>query len=56
MLVITQRATVAADSNFIILLDNGVMIGKGTHEELKAKSQEYREILESQDFEEGARL
>ena len=56
MLVITQRATVAADSNFILLLDNGAMIGKGTHEELKIKSQEYREILESQDFEEGARL
>lgn len=56
MLVITQRATVAADSKFIILLDNGEMIGKGTHDELKEKSQEYREILESQDFEEGMRL
>ena len=56
MLVITQRATVAADSKFIILLDNGEMIGKGTHDELKLESQEYKEILESQDFEEGAKL
>lgn len=56
MLVITQRATVAADSNFIILLENGEMIGKGTHDELKDKSKEYREILESQDFSEGDRL
>lgn len=53
MIVITQRATVAVESDFIILLDNGEMISKGTHEELKESSQEYREILESQDFEEG---
>lgn len=52
MIVITQRATVAAESDFILLLDNGEMIGKGTHEELKESSQEYREILISQDFQE----
>lgn len=53
MVIITQRATVTHDSDLIILLENGDMIGKGTHKELKESSKEYREILESQDFEEG---
>lgn len=53
MLVITQRVTVAVDSEFIVLLDKGQMIGKGTHEDLKEKSREYREILASQYYEAG---
>lgn len=53
MIVITQRATVAHDSDTIVLLNNGEMIGIGNHEELKEQSLEYREILESQDFEAG---
>ena len=55
MIVITQRATVTYDSDVIVLLENGEMIGKGTHDELKETSEEYREILESQDFEEGVK-
>lgn len=53
MLVITQRAAVVCQSDAIVLLDNGQMLDKGSHKELKERSLEYREILESQDFEAG---
>jgi ATP-binding cassette subfamily B multidrug efflux pump len=36
------------DAERIIVLDDGAMVGVGTHDELLASSQTYREIVESQ--------
>lgn len=53
MVIITQRASVVFDADLIVLLDNGKMLAAGSHNQLKASSPEYREILESQDFKAG---
>jgi ATP-binding cassette subfamily B multidrug efflux pump len=47
-IVVAQRVSTIADADRIIVLDDGAMVGVGTHEELLASSQTYREIVESQ--------
>ena len=36
------------DADRIIVLDDGRMVGSGTHDELLASNETYREIVESQ--------
>lgn len=58
-LIIAQRISSIQDADRIIVLDNGCVDGFGTHEELLANNEIYREVYESQtngggDFDEKA--
>ena len=46
--IVSQRAGTIAHADQILVLDDGQMAGIGTHEELLASCQVYREIYESQ--------
>lgn len=46
--LITQKISSTASADLILLLDEGRLIGRGTHEELLASSQLYQKINESQ--------
>ena len=57
-LIIAQRVSSVQHADRIIVLDNGVVDGFGTHEELLAANDIYRDVYESQtggsrDFDEG---
>ncbi|MSW75000.1 MAG: ATP-binding cassette domain-containing protein [Actinobacteria bacterium] len=47
-IVIAQRVSTILNADQIVVLDNGVIVGIGTHEVLMEKSQTYREIVLSQ--------
>ncbi|WP_340394282.1 ABC transporter ATP-binding protein [Paenibacillus sp. FSL E2-0177] len=46
--LITQKISSTASADLILLLDEGRLIGKGSHKELMASSELYRKIYESQ--------
>lgn len=48
VVTVAQRVSSVKNSDLIIVLDEGKMIGIGTHETLLAECEEYREISESQ--------
>lgn len=48
VLIVAQRVSTILHAQQIIVLDQGRMVGKGTHKELLANCPEYREIAESQ--------
>lgn len=48
ILVVTQRVSTAKNSDQILVLDNGRLVGKGKHADLLANCQTYREIASSQ--------
>ncbi|KQX08249.1 MULTISPECIES: ABC transporter ATP-binding protein [unclassified Leifsonia] len=47
-IVVAQRISTITDADRIVVLDDGRMVGVGTHEQLLETSQTYREIVESQ--------
>jgi ATP-binding cassette subfamily B protein len=47
-IVVAQRVSTITDADRIIVLDDGGMVGLGTHEQLLETSQTYREIVQSQ--------
>ncbi|OCG74832.1 ABC transporter ATP-binding protein [Microbacterium sediminis] len=47
-IVVAQRVSTITDADRIVVLEDGRMVGLGTHEELLETSQTYREIVESQ--------
>ena len=47
-IVVAQRVSTITDADRIIVLDDGAMVGIGTHEHLLETSETYREIVESQ--------
>jgi len=48
LVTVAQRVSSVKDCGVIIVMDEGRIIGKGTHEELLVSCPEYREISESQ--------
>ncbi len=46
--IIAQRISSIEDADFTIVLDNGVITGVGTHEELIKNNEIYREVYEAQ--------
>ncbi len=47
-LIISQRVSSVQDADHILILDNGQVVGYGTHEELLQSNDIYREVYESQ--------
>lgn len=48
VLIVAQRVSTIMNAEQIIVLDEGKMVGKGTHKELLDSCEQYREICESQ--------
>ncbi|BAN01511.1 ABC transporter ATP-binding protein [Ilumatobacter coccineus] len=48
LLIVAQRVSTIADADQILVLDDGRIIGRGTHDELIADCPTYAEIVESQ--------
>ncbi len=46
--IVSQRAASVLHADVILVLDDGALVGKGTHEELMKSCEEYREIYFSQ--------
>ena len=51
--IVSQRASALLDADLILTLDDGELVGAGTHEELLDSCAVYREIYESQLYKEG---
>ncbi|MEU1734361.1 ABC transporter ATP-binding protein [Streptosporangium sp. NPDC020145] len=54
VVIVGQRVSTIADADQIVVLDDGVVVGRGTHDELLASCPTYVEIVESQLTEERA--
>ncbi|MCX2455423.1 ABC transporter ATP-binding protein [Lacticaseibacillus nasuensis] len=48
VVIVGQRVSTVADADTILVLDDGKMVGRGTHAELKATNETYQEIVNSQ--------
>jgi ATP-binding cassette subfamily B protein len=48
MIIVAQRVSTIIDADQIIVLEDGAIVGKGTHAELLTSSTEYAEIVSSQ--------
>ena len=48
VIIVAQRVSTVKNADQIIVLDNGKMVGKGTHEELLRNCQTYQEFASSQ--------
>ncbi len=48
MIVVAQRVSTIVDADQIIVLENGEIVGVGTHDELKENNETYAEIVSSQ--------
>ena len=46
--IVAQRIATVADADLILVLEDGNVVGQGTHAELKQSSKTYQEIIESQ--------
>jgi ATP-binding cassette subfamily B protein len=54
VLIVAQRISTIRDADQILVLEDGEVVGRGTHHELLASCGTYREIVESQVTEEDA--
>lgn len=48
IIIVAQRISTILHADQIIVLDEGKIVGKGTHEELLASCEAYQEIAKSQ--------
>jgi ATP-binding cassette subfamily B protein len=53
MIIVAQRISTVKDADKIIVLDNGLLVGQGRHEELAETCTVYQEILKSQSYAES---
>jgi len=54
VLIVAQRVSTIADADQIVVLEDGQVVGRGTHGELLASCPTYVEIVASQEAEQGA--
>ena len=54
VLIVAQRVSTIVDADQILVLEDGVVVGRGRHAELLESCETYREIVESQLAAEGA--
>jgi ATP-binding cassette subfamily B protein len=54
VLVVAQRVSTIIEADLIVVLDDGRVVGQGTHEELLGSCPTYQEIVESQAVREEA--
>ena len=47
-MIVAQRVSTVTAADEIIVLDEGKVVGQGTHEELVENNETYQEIVESQ--------
>ena len=48
MLVVAQRVSTIRDADLILVLEDGAVVGRGTHDELLETCETYQEIVASQ--------
>ena len=48
VVIVAQRVSTIIDADQILVLEDGEVVGRGTHEELLATCETYQEIVESQ--------
>ena len=48
VVIVAQRVSTIVDADHIVVLEDGHIVGQGTHDELLETSETYREIVESQ--------
>ena len=48
VIIVAQRISTVLQANQIIVLDDGKMVGKGTHKELMKNCEVYKQIASSQ--------
>lgn len=48
VVIVAQRISTVVDADTILVLDDGVMVGRGDHQTLKATNDTYQEIISSQ--------
>jgi ATP-binding cassette subfamily B protein len=48
VVIVAQRIATIRDADLILVLDDGEVVGRGTHEELMAQNPTYQEIAASQ--------
>ncbi len=48
IVIVAQRISTVVDADLILVLDEGKLVGKGTHTELKENCETYQEIINSQ--------
>ena len=48
VIIVAQRVSTITDADQILVVDDGVIVGRGTHQELLGSSETYRQIVESQ--------
>ncbi|WP_067435444.1 ABC transporter ATP-binding protein [Nocardioides jensenii] len=48
VVLVAQRVSTIRDADLILVLEDGVVVGRGTHDELLAGCETYQEIVESQ--------
>lgn len=46
--IVAQRVSTVADADLILVLDDGQVVGQGTHAQLKAENKTYQQIVDSQ--------